>query len=247
MNGGLALHRTGPVTTPEGGSPWTLVVVRAVLLVAALAMAIPAATQAYREPLGQLRADLEAGRVTSMEIERPEPGTGAEGQFEVRWDAGLFDSIAQYEYSSERDLDEGADLVRAAHAAGVEVVVIDLDDDFVRIDGVLARQLAPVGLLTAAGILIVLITGPQPWFATKWAWFWLATAIPVLWLVYLLIEPRPLWLSIRLARAGREPVPLVDHQERRLTGGWAFLIGAVLSSMLAGVAFPGLSGWHSPG
>ncbi|SEE97336.1 hypothetical protein [Ruania alba] len=236
----------GDVPTAEervGQSAMRLVSVRVVLLVALLLAAVPAATQAYDEPLHQLRADLETGRVTSMEIERPEPGMGAEGQFAVRWDAGLFDSITRYEYSSERDIDEGAELVAQARAAGVDVALVDLDNDVVAIDGLFARQLAPVVLLGWIGALVFLAKGPQPWFATKWAWFWLTAAIPALWLVFLLAEPRPLWLSARLARAGREPVQLLQQRDARLTGGWAFLIGCVASSILAWSGLPMLSGW----
>jgi len=70
--------------------------------------------------------------------------------------------------------------------------------------------------------LLLLIFGPQPRWATKWAWFWLAVAVPPLWLVFVLFEPVPLWIKQHLAPASY-----------RLTGGWAFLIGLILGPTMA--------------
>lgn len=59
--------------------------------------------------------------------------------------------------------------------------------------------------------LFVIITGPEPRFATKWAWFWLMTgwAAPVAAIAYLLLAD------------GHVP------GRRRLHGGWAFIIAMV--------------------
>lgn len=58
---------------------------------------------------------------------------------------------------------------------------------------------------------ILLVSGPQPRLATKWAWFWLMGIGP-LGMAFLLLEPVPVWL--------RDALPA----RQRLTGGWAFLI-----------------------
>ena len=56
--------------------------------------------------------------------------------------------------------------------------------------------------------LLLLIFGPQPRLATKWAWFWLSIAVPPLWLAFVLFEPVPLWI--------KHPLPPAPS---RLTGG----------------------------
>jgi hypothetical protein len=77
----------------------------------------------------------------------------------------------------------------------------------------------PWALSVVAGVLgllslITLVLGPQPWRATKWAWFWLFTFPPVQVLFVLLSGPTP-------------GLPAPRDPSRRLTGGWAFLIAAV--------------------
>ena len=70
--------------------------------------------------------------------------------------------------------------------------------------------------------LLLLIFGPQPRWATKWAWFWLAAAFGPVWLVFVLFEPVPLWI--------KQPLPPATS---RLTGGWAFLIALFLGPLMA--------------
>jgi len=65
------------------------------------------------------------------------------------------------------------------------------------------------------GSLYVLIAGPEPWRATRWAWFWLG-GVSVGSLLFLVLSgPTP------ALPAPRDPA-------RRLTGGWAFLLSLVL-------------------
>jgi hypothetical protein len=73
-------------------------------------------------------------------------------------------------------------------------------------------------LLFVAG-LFVLIAGPQPWRATRWAWFWL--------------QLPPLGAIAFLLASG--PIPGAPHPgspHRRLTGGWAFLLSIALTGIL---------------
>jgi len=84
--------------------------------------------------------------------------------------------------------------------------------------------------LVSLAILVLLIIGPQPRWATKWAWFWLLGLGPMS-VVFLLAEPVPVWQS--------SPAYL---RPSRLTGGWAFLLmifgGIVLSALTALLAVP---------
>lgn len=68
--------------------------------------------------------------------------------------------------------------------------------------------------------LMLLALSPEPWRATRWAWFWLmGVAAPVGVLAYLLLAgPTPL-----MRRPG--------NAAKRLTGGWAFLLAVILSSV----------------
>jgi hypothetical protein len=77
----------------------------------------------------------------------------------------------------------------------------------------------PAAVLFFAG-LALLVSGPEPWRATRWAWFWLLFP-PIGGIAFLLLSgpvaavPRPRDLS------------------RRLTGGWAFLLAIPLAAALA--------------
>lgn len=86
--------------------------------------------------------------------------------------------------------------------------------------------------LAGLAALIFLIAGPQPRWATKWAWFWLTCAMTPLWVVFLVIEPVPLWV--------KEPQP---QRSSRLTGGWAFLLSLVAPAILGSLAAFGLVTW----
>ena len=66
----------------------------------------------------------------------------------------------------------------------------------------------------------LLIAGPHPWRATRWAWFWLLFP-PVGSVVFLLLSG---------PTAG---VPGPRNPHRRLTGGWAFLLSLPLAAALA--------------
>ena len=60
--------------------------------------------------------------------------------------------------------------------------------------------------------LVLLITGPEPRWATTWGWFWMIGLSPMV-AVFLLVEPVPVWRTEPM-----EPFP------GRLTGGRALLL-----------------------
>jgi hypothetical protein len=66
--------------------------------------------------------------------------------------------------------------------------------------------------------LLLLIGGPQPRCATRWAWFWLISVTPPIG-----------FLAFVLLSGLLSPRPRADLG-RRLTGGWAFLLAAVVGS-----------------
>ncbi len=86
----------------------------------------------------------------------------------------------------------------------------------------------PVGglWLTGGWILALLIMlGSTPRLGNRWAWLWLLTVGQVGALLFLLLEPRPLWFA-----AGRRPAP-----RGRLSGGWGFLAAIGLGLLSYGL------------
>lgn len=233
------------------------VVVRSVLLLAWLAILANSFTQAREVTVNELYRDLADGSVTAIEVERAAsvPGGQVQGSFGLRWEGGLLDSFTRYEYASAAGVDEAADLLDQARADGVPVRVVPVgysSTEMVTPDGWLQTTFGPwvvlLGLLAVGLCWVTLITSPQPWLATKWAWFWLLAAMPVLWIAFLALEPRPLRTSLRLAAAGRgvpgRPRVLLGGREQRLTAGWALLIAWVASALLASTGLPVFSAWH---
>lgn len=74
------------------------------------------------------------------------------------------------------------------------------------------------GLVVGFAVLLLLVGGPQPFRATRWAWFWLIGAVP------------PLGIMAFLLVGGATRVLPPRRPDDRLTGGWAFLLALVLNS-----------------
>lgn len=65
----------------------------------------------------------------------------------------------------------------------------------------------------------LLVSGPEPYRATRWAWFWLS-APPMGLLAFVVLSGPTPGLGVR------RPV------DRRLRGGWAFVLGLLLLSVV---------------
>jgi hypothetical protein len=74
-------------------------------------------------------------------------------------------------------------------------------------------------LLGWACWLGLLVHGPAPWRATRWAWFWLSWVPGGVLAFFLLAGPTP-------------GVPAPRRPARRLTGGWALLLSFVLAPVV---------------
>lgn len=85
-----------------------------------------------------------------------------------------------------------------------------------------------VGLASFSLILAtlgLLVSGPRPWWATRWAWFWLMAT--------------PVGVVAFLALSGPTPgVPAPRSPRPLLRGGWGLVLAAVMASFLP-------SWWHS--
>ena len=80
-----------------------------------------------------------------------------------------------------------------------------------------------VGVAVGLCVLVLLVLGPQPWRATRWAWFWLLGLAP------------PLGLLAFLLLGGATRLWPPARPEVRLTGGWAFLLAIVVGAAQSAV------------
>lgn len=208
LDGGAGTARAG--LTSVGPTSVGPVLVRVLVAVGLLLVWAQTAGGPVERSTGDLLTDLAVGEVTSLTIERPDPRSVASGEAEVQWTTDGRTFWATYWSSTmPGEEDEGLTILAAARDAGVPVqsepfAVVERDDA------------GPARSAVALAALLVLVLGPEPRLATRWAWFWLAVAAAPVWLVFVLLEPVPLW--------SRSPRPV----RRRLTGGWAFLVSVTL-------------------
>ncbi|GAA3813862.1 hypothetical protein [Cellulomonas soli] len=205
-------------TVAPSGLPGLLV--RGVVALALLIGWVQVYASPVERDLSDLYGALEAGQVTSVTIERPrEVWSDGQGTFAVRWSGAGRPGSSTYRYEVSSDpavtaVDQGEVIASLAAQSPQQV-------DVTWHAGPLPTGHVPLlGPLGVLGGLLVLVLGPQPRLATRWAWFWLATITPV-WLAFVVLEPVPLWRRV--------PAP---SRPGRLTGGWAFVLVLVLNPLL---------------
>lgn len=205
----VALHpEPGWWVLPSRPTHLALRMVLVVLIALGLANALRAPAE---RPVDDLFVALGAGQVTSLTIERP--ASEVEGRLRVQWTGDGRPGVAWYQAGAADVLDDGDRVLRAAAASPRDVSVARVTE--------LPSSSTPTWLVglssgTLLAALALLVAGPEPRVATRWAWFWLGVHAWPLALVYLVVEPTPLG-SRRVLVA-----------QRRLTGGWSFLLSALL-------------------
>ncbi len=248
--GGSGLQGTGgPVAPPEWRgdavvlvtpllpvpAPRRLVQAARALLAIALVLAGASllATPA-RTSTGDLHLGLQRGSVDWVVIEEApdsdEPVTGVQAA-SVTWSTGwgreLTAFLPSYDDGDGRSDWDATDDIRSA----VERSPGDVDLTTVpagsRPTPTTSWPFTVAAAVGGLGAFLYLVAGPAPRVATRWAWFWLATGSPVLWLVMVVAEPVPLWFGVDRAAAPR----------RRLTGGPAFVFSLVAGTLI---------GWFLP-
>ena len=182
--------------------------------------------------MGDFDRAVDAGRVHAVRLVGELPaGSSGFSLVEVHWRDGLVARVGQVrQVRSDTPVSQGS-------GSSERLVVGDLSGELSRahpglrvtsrpdtdrpsgisgtvlgwqVSGRLALVTAVVWLATVA----LLINGPEPWRATRWAWFWLiANPLGAIGsLAFLLLSgPTPL-------------LPAAKVDGRRLHGGWAFLI-----------------------
>lgn len=199
---------------------WFLLV--AWLFVAAGALAF-GERPSSRETLDQ---DLRSGRVAEVTVVGglPPQAVGMSTQ-EVHWRVGPVRRWFEVRQISAGTPVASGDVPISDREIGAELAQSHPDLRVVRDErpssrATLADWLVPawVSVLAAVSSVLalgLLIGGPEPWRATRWAWFWLL--------------PCPVGMVAFLLLSGS--TPLLDtpaERHRRLTGGWAFLLAGLL-------------------
>lgn len=186
-----------------------------------------------RSDLGALHGGLADGRVSEVRVTGLSEG-GVQGGFatvRLNWDSRFLHRYTEIIVASSGREAEGAynsedlPVVVGDPVATLERlrpgVAIVRDDyrsgSYVELSGTtLHGWPGSVVGLTVLATLFVLLGGPQPWRATRWAWFWIVVASPLVGGLAFIVFGGPL--------AAAPP----KDRSRRLTGGWAFLIGLLL-------------------
>lgn len=204
-----------------------VVVLRVLIAVGVVLGLTTLASRPVERPVSDLLAGIAAGDVTAVTIERWDPATTGGGMLHVGWTQDGRPAESSYSYENPQGtvrVDGGEAILRTATKAHVPVTTVS------RYDTPEGFQI-PIGvwgLAATFAALILLVAGDRPRWATRWAWFWVVAAVPPAWLVYLVLEPLPVWAN-RPAVAPRT----------RLSGGWAFFAAViVLRPILEGLLGP---------
>lgn len=232
------LLRPVPSRTPWLG--WAGI--RAVLLGVSVVVLLVAWLWGVRSAtLDDLRSDVAAGRVTTVEVAGGlSPGAVGDAVQEVRWRADGWERRTQVRWTA------GPPDATGTWSGEDAPPVVDQDvatlvrtwDSDVRVDrrgyptgvtwsadvlGVtVPGPVAVLVLVQGLGGLLVIVGGPDPRRATRWGWFWLST-LPLGMTAFLLLSgPLP----------GRPPAAVGT---RRLRGGWAFVVAALLGGVSGGL------------
>lgn len=231
---GRPVQHTEPVAAEQarpGLSVWDrcrLVLVATWLLLLLLIVAV-----GQRDtPLADLEGAVAEGRVDSVLVLGHATADGVSTQ-EVRWTDGRTRRTTRVSVGAAPSPDSGGVPVRSEDI-GVLLSRADPDLDVQRSQhgpaapygALLGWQvptwLALTALATYLSQLGFLITVPQTWRATRWAWFWITT-VPVA------------GTALMLLLSGRTPgFPAPATAGRRLTGGWAFLLSSAAGAFLPG-------------
>jgi hypothetical protein len=183
--------------------------------------------------LSDLQARVAAGDVTEVGLSEGLPADAVgRGTVRVRWRGQVLDQVTTVVQASDAQQARLAERQgRAPVVVGDVAEALGLDAAGVRIVeippwptgssttfmGIMGPAWTALGYLVVLGASLVLSAAREPWRATRWAWGWLMLLVPVVGVVAFLLLGGPTGLA-----RPRDP-------SRRLTGGWAFLLGLLLT------------------
>lgn len=177
--------------------------------------------------LASLEAGVATGRITRVEVT---PGMGPDetgySSQQVRWRDGIFryhTEVTQASPGVHVPRVDGTQVRRSEIGSllsqkqpGLEVVRTHWSGTSSEVFGwSIPGWLSLLTIVEWICCLGLLTGGPQPWRATRWAWFWF------FW--------NPIGVAAFLLLSGRTPsVPRPREGRRLLTGGWAFILAVLL-------------------
>ena len=190
--------------------------------------------------LGALLAAVDAGQVSQVQVLGALP-PGAEGEItqDVRWRQDGLARYAEVRYASPGSTQHQSTSSAPAEAATSVDAATLIHQRSTTVRVLVSPTWSPsastiwgwrvpswLSGMALAGVLCSLIlpgAGPEPWRATRWAWFWAVLFTgPFGALAFAMLSgPTPL-------------LPARRNGARRLTGGWAFLIVIVLGPRITG-------------
>lgn len=183
-----------------------------------------------RSDLGALQDGVVRGHVTHVEVEGlPRGGTwSGESPVTLHWSGAVdrYVEVLVIRGLQPRGATGNAGLPYVVGDPAQMLRALDPEVDVARVDGrgdrwTLAGWRVPaaagwLGLVAWAATMLLLVGGPEPWRATRWAWFWLVLASGPLGVLAHLLLGGPLGVKRPAAGSGR------------LTGGWAFLLASLV-------------------
>ena len=198
-----------------------------VLATVALATAALMVTTGQRPATyADLLDDVASGEVDEVQV----VGADAPEDVELRWSvlAGVMDQYAVVRVGDDRSYDawdettfvtsdDPRETLRSINRS-VRITVGPSGDtpSFTFMEWRVPGPVALLAMATWLGVLLLIVGGPEPWRATRWAWAWA-------WLL-----AGPLGSVAFLLLGGPLGVLRPPPGHRRLTGGWAFLLVSVV-------------------
>ncbi len=181
--------------------------------------------------LSDLRAVIEAGRVDQVSVTGAlPPGATGSSTAHLLWQDGLIARVTTVLHLSDGSQATSPGLADLDHLVGDIGHELSVGGKHVSLRAVTQVQgpgystslagwhlplwMSPVGGVLWIVAVLLLATGPEPRWATRWAWFW-AFITP------LAVVAMPLFALGSVPLPGR---PAPRRPGRRLTGGWAFLL-----------------------
>ena len=226
----MAIATTAPQTSYDGwrARRWRLTSLAFAAAWLLTAVAVVLVGERHSD-LDQLTASIREGSVTQVEVVGLpiEPDWRGRIQVTLKWQGTVLSRFAEVLVDMRRNpggswegdliIGDPADYLQAiAHPGELEITSSD-SGSFQELQGWRAPEPAIMtALVLWFGTLLLAGAGPQPWRATQWAWIWL------------ILLGGPLGSVAFLLLGGPLGVGRPRDVNRRLTGGWAFLIGMVL-------------------
>lgn len=188
-------------------------------------------TGSQRSEIGDLVGEVASGEVTQVEVVGDLDATGRQGEHtvELRW-RDWRDRHAEVRvvrgspdgssHPGDRAYVTSQDPRELLLAVAPDLTIVERPwsgtSGGTFMDWRVSGSWVLVGLVAWLLVLLLLVSGPEPRRATRWAWFWIwALGTPVGALAFLLL-------------GGPLSSDPVRPSGRRLTGGWAFVLAAFL-------------------